>query len=162
METPCVSASLCRSPSPSTFRRLPNDLPFSSERQDRVPAYHGREESRAPAPGVAARAHMQADRCGVHPLQRRVGQLATTKAGALAEQRDGAPLVVSCTETNRSIHVIRSSSAIEGSCPTINAFSGGAQAPSAAMRGYPTAGSIARHSRANSIHTSFGSQKVLM
>jgi hypothetical protein len=26
---------------------LPNDLPFSSERQGRVRAYHGREESRA-------------------------------------------------------------------------------------------------------------------
>jgi hypothetical protein len=42
------------------FHGLPNDLPFSSERQGRVQAYHGREEPRAPARGVAAQADLRA------------------------------------------------------------------------------------------------------
>jgi hypothetical protein len=32
---------------------LPNDLPFSSERQGRLRAYHGREEPTSERPGAA-------------------------------------------------------------------------------------------------------------
>jgi hypothetical protein len=40
----------------STARtRLPNVLPFSGERRTDARSYHGREEPRAPARGVAAR-----------------------------------------------------------------------------------------------------------
>ena len=53
--------------------RPANDLPFSSERQGRVRAYHGCEELRASARGVAAPARLRPDRCGVRLLQRPYG-----------------------------------------------------------------------------------------
>ena len=51
-----------------------NVLPFSGERRTDARSYHGREEPRAPARGVAARAHVRANHEGVHPLQRLVRQ----------------------------------------------------------------------------------------
>ena len=162
------------------FRRsLSNDLPFSGERQGRVRAYHGREESRAPARGVAAHARLRADRCGVQPLQRRVGQgderswfssktpsrshpvrlrlrrrVRGSSKGPRRTQRtsphhrdrrrsprshrhDGderrcRPHRLDRVATSRWLPSAHTVVAI---CPTIFAFSGGAQAPSAATRG---------------------------
>jgi predicted RNase H-like HicB family nuclease len=57
-----------------------NDLPFSGECQGRVRAYHGREEPRASARGVAAEADLRPETRGVRLLQLLVSQTSGTLA----------------------------------------------------------------------------------
>src|SRR6516165_6032295 len=67
-----TAATLKWSPS-RMFPRPANDLPFSSERQGRLRAYHGREEPRA-QPRRRGRSVPSRGGCGVRLLQRRVRQ----------------------------------------------------------------------------------------